>query len=197
MTILTLGARTAEFLISYRDYNSFEKGNLGATLPVGTIVEKATLAANTTAIANTQNTGNGTSSAVAVLAAAKSGQYTVLFTAPTAFTVYDPAGATVATGSTGVAFNTQINFTITAGATAFVAGDGFRIVVDVTRWVFTAWDAGSVYGVLYQGGASGEERTVVARNAEVQISEIIVPAGKTIGTVISGLDARGIAARNE
>jgi len=197
MTILTLGARTAEFLISYADNASFEKGVLAADLPVGTIVEKATLAANTVATANTQNTGNGTVGAVSVLAAAKAGTYSVVFTAATAFNVLDPTGTLVATGSTGVAFNTQINFTITAGATAFVAGDGFSIDVDVTRWQFAVWNAGSVYGVLYEGGLSGQERSVVARNAEVQISRILVPSGKTIGTVISGLDARGIAARNE
>lgn len=197
MTILTLGARTAEFLISYDANRSFEQGILAADLPVGTIVEKATLAANTSAIAQTQNVGNGTSGAVAVLAAAKAGTYTVTFTAPTAFNVYDPAGALVAAGSTGTAFNTQINFTITAGTTAFVAGDGFRILVDVTNWQFALWNAGTVYGVLYEGGLTGQERAVVARDAEVQISRILVPAGKTIGTVISGLDARGIAARND
>ncbi len=197
MTILTLGARTAEFLISHNANRSFEKGVLGADLPVGTVVEKATLAANTVAVANTQNTGNGTVGAVAALAAAKAGTYTVVFTAPTAFNVLNPSGTLVATGSTGTAFNTEINFTITAGATAFVAGDGFRINVDVTRWQFALWNAGSVYGVLYEGGLNGQERTVVARDAEVQISRVLVPSGKTIGTVISGLDARGIAVRND
>lgn len=197
MTILTLGARTAEFLISYSDNRSFEKGVLGANLGVGAIVEKATLAANLTAIAQTQNTGNGTVNSVSVLAAAKAGEYRVVFTSATAFNVLDPSGTLVAAGAVGTAFNTQINFTITAGATAFVAGDGFRIVVDVTRWQFSEWNAGSVYGVLFEGGASGQERTVVARNAEVQISHLVIPSGKTIGTVISGLDARGIAARND
>lgn len=197
MTIITKGPRTADFLISYDADRSFEKGVLGADLAVGSIVEKATLAANTAAVANTQNTGNGTAGAVAVLAAAKSGTYTVVFTAPTAFNVLNPSGVLVATGSTGVAFNTEINFTITAGGTAFVAGDGFRITVDVTKWQFALWNAGSVYGVLYEGGLTGRERSAVTRDAEVQISRISVPAGKTIGTVISGLDARGIAARND
>lgn len=197
MTILTLGNRIAEFLISYEPNLSFEKGVLAADLPVGSVIEKATLAANTSAIAQTQNTGNGTSSAVAVLAAAKAGEYRVTFTAPTAFNVYDPTGTLVASGSTGAAFNTQINFTITAGATAFVAGDGFRIVVDVTKWQYALWNAGTVYGVIYESGLTGQERSAVVRDAEVQISRILVPAGKTIGTVIAGLDARGIAARNE
>ena len=197
MAVLTMGARTAEFLISYDGNKSFEKGVLGAGLAVGSIIEKATLAANAIAVAKTQNTGDGTSSAVAVLAAGKSGQYTVTFTSATAFTVYDPAGATVGAGTAGTAFNTQINFTITAGATAFVAGDGFVITVDVTRWQFAEWNSGTVYGVLYEGGLTGQERSVVARDAEVQISGLRVPSGKAIGAVISGLDARGIAARND
>jgi hypothetical protein len=197
MTILTQGARTAEFLISYDANRSFEKGVLAADLPVGSVVERATLAANTVATANTQNTGNGTVSAVSVLAAALPGTYTVVFTSATAFNVMNPSGTLVASGSTGTAFNTQINFTITAGATAFVAGDGFRIMVDVTRWQYAIWNAGTVFGVLYEGGLAGQERAVVARDAEVQISRVLIPAGKAIGTVISGLDARGIAARND
>jgi hypothetical protein len=53
--------------------------------------------------------------------------YSVLFTSPTAFTVTAPSGAT-AMGTVGVAFSALgIGFTITAGATAFVAGDTFAI----------------------------------------------------------------------
>lgn len=55
------------------------------------------------------------------------GTYSLVYTSATAFTVTDPNGAT-ATGSNGVAFSALgIAFTMTAGGTAFVAGDRFTI----------------------------------------------------------------------
>ena len=74
------------------------------------------------------NTGNGTMGAVTVTSAAV-GAYTVSFTSSTAFSVTGPAGA-VGTGTAGTPFSTGgLSFTITAGATAFAAGDGFTITV--------------------------------------------------------------------
>ncbi len=81
--------------------------------------------------ANTGNTGNGTIGTLSLLSLGKNGTYTVSFTSATAYNVYDPSGALVGTGATGTAFNAgnQIQFTITAGGTAFAKGDGFSIVV--------------------------------------------------------------------
>lgn len=195
MTILTMGVRTAEFLISAHQYNSFEKGELAADLAVGAIVEKQALTAAAIGEAGDSNTGDGTISAVVVESTGQAGAYTVTMTAATTFAVTDPAGAAVATGSTGVEFSDEITFTITAGATPFIAGDTFMIDVDVTKFVFAEWASGVVYGVLYQTGVTADERTVVARNAEVQLSAIAIPTGKTQSATISGLDARGIAVR--
>jgi hypothetical protein len=56
------------------------------------------------------------------------GIYRVVFTSATAFDVYDPTNANIGSGVVGTAFNlAQIGFLITAGATAFVAGDSFSI----------------------------------------------------------------------
>lgn len=82
-----------------------------------------------TKTANTGNTGNGTMSNPSAQAGAMVGVYKVDFTSATAFTVTDPMGNVVGTGAVGTAFATQLGFTITAGATAFVAGDGFTINV--------------------------------------------------------------------
>lgn len=76
------------------------------------------------------NTGNGTVSAGPVVDATKAlgGVYTINFTAATMFEVLDPNGNQLADGATGVAYSQAgIGFTITAGGTAFVAGDGFTI----------------------------------------------------------------------
>lgn len=81
--------------------------------------------------ATSGNTGNGTVGTLSLQKFGKNGTYTVVFTAATAFNVYDPYGVLIGTGSTGSAFNagSQIQFTITAGGTAFVKGDGFGIAV--------------------------------------------------------------------
>ena len=78
------------------------------------------------------NTGNGTVSAGPTIVAAKAvnGVYTLTFTAATAFAIVDPNGKQLATGVTGSAYSDGgLGFTITAGGTAFVAGDTFTFTV--------------------------------------------------------------------
>lgn len=76
-------------------------------------------------IANTANTGNGIPINVAALSGEQFGSYTVTFTSPTAFKVYDPSSTLIGTGSVGVPFANQIGFTISAGTVPFIAGDSF------------------------------------------------------------------------
>ncbi|WP_260927376.1 head decoration protein [Novosphingobium sp. 9] len=86
------------------------------------------------------NTGNGTIGAITVGPAAQIGEYAVVFDDATHFTVNDPAGAEVGSGTTGAAFDEDgIGFTITAGATAFAAGDGFTVTTTGTV-KFGPWD---------------------------------------------------------
>ena len=75
--------------------------------------------------------GNGaiTMAAQPVLVGGALGAYTVTFTSATAFTVKDPSGNPVGAGAVGTAFANKIAFTIAAGGTAFVAGDGFTVTV--------------------------------------------------------------------
>jgi hypothetical protein len=77
------------------------------------------------------NTGNGTLGALTVTAGeAEDGVYTVQFTGATTFNVYDVNGRGLLAGKTGVAYSAAgVNFTITAGGTAFVAGDSFTVTV--------------------------------------------------------------------
>jgi hypothetical protein len=63
-------------------------------------------------------------------ASVQNGVYSVQFTGATTFNVFDPNGRELLTGKTGVAYSDGgIGFTITAGGTAFVAGDGFTVTV--------------------------------------------------------------------
>lgn len=81
--------------------------------------------------ANAGNTGNGTLALAAtpVLAYANQGAYAVNFSSPTAFEVSDPFGNPVGAGVVGTAFAAQVAFTISAGGTAFAAGDGFSVTL--------------------------------------------------------------------
>jgi len=85
----------------------------------------------TAASAPGANTGNGTMSAPTVTAGvAQNGAYTVKFTAATVFSVFDANGRELLPGNTGAAYSDGgIGFTITAGGTAFVAGDSFTVTV--------------------------------------------------------------------
>ena len=77
------------------------------------------------------NTGHGTIGTISAGAAVKFGTYRINMTSSTAFTVTDPAGIQIGTGTAGAAFtDAQVTLTVTAGGTAFVATDGFNLVVE-------------------------------------------------------------------
>ncbi|MBB4863345.1 hypothetical protein HNP46_002192 [Pseudomonas nitritireducens] len=76
------------------------------------------------------NTGNGTLGAITVGNTVDTGIYTLTATSATKFKVVDPEGNDLGVATVGTAFaNAEINFTITAGGTAFVAGDAFTLTV--------------------------------------------------------------------
>lgn len=204
MAILTAGPHTAGFLIKDDLYVSREEGVVdpsGAIEP-GAFVSKEAVQGIASGVAGTQNVGDGDIGAVGVLAAAKSGVYTATFTSPTAFLVNAPDGSAVGNGTAGTAFNTQINFTITAGTEAFVSGDSFIIHVDVTKFNYVpATTAAGIDGILFEGITANDislgrqlKRTVIVRNAEVQLSELKLGAF-TESAVIARLNALDIAVR--
>lgn len=76
------------------------------------------------------NTGNGTIGSVSAGTGANIGAYVLKATSATNWTVTTPEGASLAAATTGSAYsNSGIAFTITAGGTAFVAGDTFTLTV--------------------------------------------------------------------
>lgn len=102
----------------------------GALYKRGTVLGRITAGAAAAAAKAGGNTGNGTISAVTLQGGAKSGIYAVRMTGATTFKVEDPDGLVIeSVGATGAAFADDIGFTITVGATPFVAGDGFDITV--------------------------------------------------------------------
>lgn len=98
-------------------------------LPRGTVLGQKTT--QSVEVTPGTNTGNGTVGSTSVGAAVKYGTYTLTATAPTVFSVTDPEGTVLGNATAGTAFSTgnEVLFTITAGSTAFVAGDSFTLFV--------------------------------------------------------------------
>lgn len=125
------------------------------------------------------NTGNGTlafDGTTPVLDGAKAGIYTVRFTAATAFTVEDPEGNVIGTGATGTAFSDDVKFTITAGGTPFIAGDGFDLTVNPTegKWGKATATTKAEGIAIYGGDATSADVKVAAivRDAEVNANHL-------------------------
>lgn len=200
MAILNDKPRTAGFLIWDQLYNSREEGKFVAIAeaPPGSLVSKTAVQGTAVGSADPTNTGNPTFTAgPVVVAASKTGRYIVTMTSATAFSVANPDGTVAGTGTLGTAYATGVSFTLTAGATAAVAGDKFYVVADITEFNYVpATAANAVAGILFEGveTAGTYKRTVIARNAEVQLSGLDFGAFAQ-GAVITQLNTLGIAVR--
>ena len=104
----------------------------GQTVERGYLMTKTGQFTAGTATAGT-NTGNGTVSGETAADFAVPGTYTLTCTAASAdagtFSVVDPNGVTLPDATVAVAYDGAIGFTIADGATDFIVGDSFTIVV--------------------------------------------------------------------
>lgn len=81
-------------------------------------------------VAGTGNTGNGTITGVVLGAAIKTGSYQLVATTATKFNITSPAGDVLGVATVDAAFaHAEISLTISAGATAFKAGDSLTLNV--------------------------------------------------------------------
>lgn len=172
---------------------------LGAgTLQRGTVLGQQTIGA-ATATAGT-NTGNGTISAVNVLAYSLVGTYKLTALSATSFSVLAPNGTRLADATVGTAYADQIGFTITAGATAFVAGDSFSVAVaagsgNYVQSVKTATD-GSQYPTAiladYADASAGAVATGAYLMGEFNQNAITYDASWTVAALMPLLRTLGI-----
>jgi hypothetical protein len=184
--------------------------SLAGLLDIGTVMGKVLIAGGApgSAVANAGNTGNGTFGAITADPGSQAGKYTIVFTGATTFNVFDPRGALVGAGTPGVAFATQLGFTITAGGTAFVDGDGFTITVaagtgQVVPVSSTAIDGSSVaMGVVTRAQTVPSNATasvvLLERQGVVLSDGLIWPVGASntqIAAWTAQLAAAGIIAR--
>lgn len=192
MSIATEGPRDLGFILSElpgtlsRDVVTILSGS--GKLDAGTVLGQIKAGAATAAAKAGGNTGNGTISAVTLLAGAKVGVYKLRFTAATTWNLVDPDGFEAGAGANGVANTNDLAFTTTAGGTPFVAGDGFDITVAAGSGKYvpspealTAGKAGAeiataILGYGVDATAADVEAVVVGNDAEVKKPMLIYEA---------------------
>jgi hypothetical protein len=183
----------------------------GATkVYAGTILGQAKLGAATSAAGT--NTGNGTMGAIVVGAGAQAGAYVLSITKAATnagdFEVIDPQGDVVGLGTVGTAFSGGgLSFTLADGATDFAVGDKFTITVAAGTGKYAPLNLSATDGTQTPAGilfatkdatSADKPALSMARNCEVNASELIWPSGATSDQIAAGaiqLKALGIIAR--
>lgn len=216
MSLITENPRITDVLlhehgetINYvRDQITLVSG--GTACIVGQVLGQITKGAITAAAKAGGNTGNGTCTALSLGGNAKVGIYTLTFTAAAAFTITDPNGVQLTNGINGAYADLQINFTITAGGTAFVAGDGFAITVAAGSGKWTQVGPANVDGSQAAAGicllagnpATADTLSVAVTRgpAAIKVNGLAWTAGMTGGqktTALAQLQALGIVQRSD
>lgn len=167
----------------------------GTSLARGDLVKLTGLFSIAAAVAGT-NTGNGTVGTISVLDTASVGSYKIVMLTATTFAVYTPTGERLADGANTVAYaGGQIVFTVTAGGTAFVAGDSFTTAVTKAATpVVELFTTGSApYTVMFDtiDATLGAKTGRGYREAELLASEVNFGTG-TLAEVRDALDALDI-----
>lgn len=97
-----------------------------AKLQRGAVLGQATLP-TFSATAGGTNTGNGTVGSISLAPGGAFGDYKLTATDATHFDVTAPNGDSLGVATVGTTFNDIVEFKITAGSTAFAAGDTFTL----------------------------------------------------------------------
>ena len=140
------------------------------------------------------NVGNGAMGAITVSAAAKVGDYKLIFVEPNAnagsFIVMDPFGVEIGHGNVAAVFAAGgLSFTLADGATDFVSGDSLTISV-IGTVKYAPYDPTSITGLQYATAilwsghrdATAADRRAVANvrgPIKVQAAELMWGAGVT------------------
>lgn len=144
------------------------------------------------------NTGNGAMGAITVSAGAKPGAYKLVVVEPGSnvgtFIVEDPDGVVIGRGVVASAFSAGgLAFTLADGATDFVSGDGFDIVVGAGSGHYVAYDNTAADGtqeaaaiLCYPAAISTAVQSTVAVTRLAEVKSGFLNWG--------GNDAAGIAA---
>ncbi len=181
---------------------------IGQQIPVLAVLGKITKAIPATGQPDAGNTGNGTLAAIFGGDDTHVGTYVVTCTATAGGGVFDitaPSGESLPPANAGAPYvNPQINFTITAGGTAFAVGDAFTIEVapgsgQVKRIDFAADDGSQqAYGITaadYPAAAMPTRGVAFVRAARFIERALEWPEGATFdqkAKALAELKAAGI-----
>jgi len=215
MTVLSEGNHAAAFLVSEAaGTRSRERITVssGESLVAGAVLGKVTLGAATPAPFSGNAANTGTIATVSLGAGAKAGVYRLVVIEPAsnagAFTLEDPDGVTIGTGTVGVEFTGGgLTFTLADGATDFKAGEGFTLTVAAGSGKYRLYHPANTDGsqvalaVLFSAvDATAADRPGVAvvRDAEVDAAELswfAGASGEQKATGLAQLAGAGIIAR--
>lgn len=210
MTILTEGKHAAEFLVSEAaGSRSRERITVlsGETLVAGAVLGKVTVGAATPAAFAGNAANTGTIASVTLGAGAKAGVYKVVIIEPATnagkFTVEDPDGITIGTGTVGVEFaGGGLTFTVADGATDFSAGEGFTITVAAGSGKYREYDpvntdgsqtAAAVLFAAVDAATADRPGVAIVRDAEVNAAELSWFTNATTDQKAAGLAQLAVA----
>lgn len=175
----------------------------GHRYPRGAILGRQSLK-SVAAVAASGNKGDG-SVAASAGTAAEVGAYTLTATSATEFTLKDPTGADVGTVTAGVAFTSnQLILTVTAGATAFAAGDVFTVNVSAASGAYvlsvrTATDGSQNPSAVLVDDVDATAGAVMAGGyfqAAVNVNRITFDESWTVDDLKAELRGKGIFIRD-
>lgn len=205
MPSLTSIPRLVAFILSeapgFRSRENVIVTQSGTAVRSGQLLTKVDTGAGSFAM-DAGATGNPTSGSITVSGPAVPGAYKLEFTSATRFSVEDPSGKSLGTGTLGTAFNRGgLNFTLTAGGTAAVVGDTATLTVAVGTGKYVPYQANGAAGTAdaicysYLPAATGDVKAVaIVRAAEVNRLLLTgLDAAAEADMAKSGLQIRGVA----
>ncbi len=223
MTILNIGRMAAAFVLSEAEHmRSRDNGVLAAsqTIVPGQVlgrIASGTAGISVTAAPVAGNTGDGvlTLASPAFASTVKEGKYRLVCITAVAnagkFRVEDREGVEIGTCNVGSAFIKQVKFSIADGATDFVVGDAFEIIValtEATEEQYKAFDPTATdgsenpYCIALYGTTTGagvtQSISFISRDAEILTSELVFLPGITADQTtlaLSALKRRGMIPR--
>lgn len=187
-------------VLKWEQHNLFSREKVtvlsGQDLPCGGVIGKvATGTCPTTGTADGGNTGDGTCGSVTASNEVKIGTYTLTCIEAAAnagfFEVKDPDDVTLGEATVAVAYTSeQINFTLADGATDFIVGDKFTIVVAAGSGKMVEIDFDAVdgtedpYGFVidnYDADGADKEGVAIVRDALIDPDHLAWPMVFTSG----------------
>ena len=179
---------TAEFIVSEAN-GSLSRESVtilsGQNLQPGHILGKVSVG-EAVGAAVSGNTGNGTITAVSAGDTAQAGVYQIVCIEPATnigtFAVENPKGVIIGHAVVGAVFEGEVNFTLTDGATDFVAGDRFTVTVDEGSGKYKEYNPANTDGsqvaaailIDYADATVADcPGVILARHAEVNKAELV------------------------